>query len=183
MNDNDFGKIIDKDFSGAISISKNKEVVFEKAFGYLDKSNKIANNINTRFQTASGCKVFTAVGILQLIEKKLLKLDSKIGDILDLNLNDIDSNVTIEQLLNHTSGVPDYFDETIMEEYEELWIDYPMYKIRNLSNLLPLFIEKPMMYKAGEKFQYNNSGYVLLGLIIEKITRMDFKSGYLIIKD
>lgn len=80
----------------------------------------------------------------------------------------------MKQLLNHTSGVPDYFDESVMEKYEELWIDYPNYKIRHNSDLLPLFINKPMMYSKGEKFQYNNTGYVLLATIfivlIQRIT-------------
>ena len=80
----------------------------------------------------------------------------------------------MEQLLNHTSGVPDYFDESVMEEYEELWVDFPNYKIRHNSDLLPLFITKQIMYPKGEKFQYNNSDYVLLAMIIEKISGMDF---------
>ena len=93
----------------------------------------------------------------------LLNLNDTIGNILDFDLKKIYKNITIEQLLNHTSGIPDYFDESVMNEYAELWIDFPNYKIR-------IFIDKPMMYKAGEKFQYNNTGFVVLGLIIEKIT-------------
>lgn len=58
--------------------------------------------------------------------------------------------------------------------WRELWIDYPNYKIRHNSDLLPLFINKPMMYPKGEKFQYNNTGYVLLAMIIEKTTGMYF---------
>lgn len=57
---------------------------------------------------------------------------------------------------------------------KKLWIDYPNYKIRHNSDLFPLFINKPMMYPKGEKFQYNNTGYVLLAMIIEKITGMYF---------
>ncbi len=52
----------------------------------------------------------------------------------------------MEELLSHTSGIPDYFDESIMEEYEDLWRDYPNYKIRSNRDLLPLFLDKPMMY-------------------------------------
>jgi CubicO group peptidase (beta-lactamase class C family) len=77
-------------------------------------------------------------------------------------------------LLNHTSGIADYFDESIMEEYAELWVDFPNYRIRKSSDLLPLFIDKPMMYPAGEKFQYNNTGFVVLGLVIEKLTGLPF---------
>ena len=118
--------------------------------------------------------MFVAVAILQLIERRLLSLDNKIGDILKIDLNRIDPSVTISQLLSHTSGIPDYFDETIMSEYEELWIDYPNYKIRSNKDLLPLFINKPMMYKAGSKFQYNNTGFVVLAMIIEEITCQRF---------
>ncbi len=77
-------------------------------------------------------------------------------------------------MLTHTSGIPDYFDESVMEEYAELWQDYPNYKIRQNGDLLPLFIDKPMMYPAGERFQYNNTGYVVLAMIIEKLTRKPF---------
>ena len=130
--------------------------------------------METKFGSASAGKVFTAVGILQLIDRGTIKLDDTLGTLLDIDLHDIDKDVTVRQLLNHTSGVPDYFDESVMDEYEELWVDFPNYKIRHNSDLLPLFIEKPMMYPKGEKFQYNNSGYVLLAMIIEKVTGMDF---------
>ncbi len=124
--------------------------------------------------TLTAGKVFVAVGILQLIEQGEIRFDDTIGKILDIDLQHIDDEVTVEQLLNHTAGVPDYFDESVMDEYEELWVDYPNYKIRHNSDLLPLFINKPMMYPKGEKFQYNNSGYVLLAMIIEKVTGMYF---------
>jgi CubicO group peptidase (beta-lactamase class C family) len=90
--------------------------------------------------------------------------------VLDFDLHQIDRKITIRQLLNHTSGIPDYCDESKMPDYSDLWVDFPNYKIRKSKDLLPLFIEKPMMYQAGEKFQYNNSGYVILGLVIESVT-------------
>ncbi len=104
-----------------------------------------------------------------MIKRGKIKFDDTLGVLLDIPLNEIDKDVTVKQLLNHTSGVPDYFDESVMDEYEELWIDYPNYKIRHNSDLLPLFINKPMMYPKGKKFQYNNSGYVLLAMVIEKV--------------
>lgn len=64
-----------------------------------------------------------------------------------------------------TSGVPDYFDKSIMKEYEELWIDYSNYKIRHNSDFLPLFINKPMVYTGvkNKKF-YLNGGKVIIGI-------------------
>ena len=166
--------IIGSNFNGIISVRKNNEVIFQKPYGFADIINKIPNEIDTKFATASAGKVFVAVAILKLIEKGKLKLNDCIGNILDFDLKEIDKNITIKQLLNHTSGIPDYFDESTMEEYADLWQNFPNYKIRKSIDLLPLFINKPMMYKAGEKFQYNNSGFVVLGLIIEKITGLLF---------
>ena len=146
MNIRKIDNIIEKDFSGVVSISKNGKKLFCKSYGYADILNKIANEIDTKFATSSGGKIFVAVAILQLIEQGKLSFNTYIGSILDFNLKQIDSKIIIKQLFNHTSGIPDYFDEDVMEEYEELWIDYPNYKIRTSSDLIPLFINKPMMY-------------------------------------
>ncbi len=166
--------LTDTEFRGNILIVQNDNVLFEYSNGYSDLANKVPNTFDTRFATASMGKTFVAAGILQLIERGKLNFNDTLGKLLDLNLKGIDPDVTVEQLLTHTSGVPDYYDETVMDEYEELWTDYPNYKIRHNSDLVPLFIDKPMMYPKGEKFQYNNTGYVLLAMIIERISGTDF---------
>jgi CubicO group peptidase (beta-lactamase class C family) len=166
--------LIPSDFSGVISVRQNDVVLYRKTYGYADLPNKILNEVDTRFATASAGKAFVASGILKLIEQQKLTLDSCIGDILDFDLNQIDPKITVKQLLNHTSGIPDYCDESIVTNYADLFIDYPCYKIRTSMDLLPFFIDKPMMYPRGEKFQYNNTGYAVLGLVIEKITGLPF---------
>lgn len=163
-----------KNFRGNILIFKNNQVIFTSSTGLAEQSHLVPNNISTRFGSASAGKVFVSVGILQLIEQNKLSLKSTLNEILSIDLGQIDMNVTIEQLLTHTSGVPDYFDESVMDDYEELWKDFPNYRIRRNQDLLPLFIHKPMQYPKGTKFSYNNSGFVLLGLIIEEITQMPF---------
>lgn len=167
-------ELFETDFRGNIYVVQGNKVLREKETGFADLANEIPNTLDTKFASASAGKAFVAVGILQLIERGKIKFDDTLGQLLDIDLQNIDVNVTIKQLLNHTSGVPDYFDETVMNEYEELWADYPNYKIRHNSDLLPLFINKPMMYPKGQRFQYNNSGYVLLAAVIEKVTGMDF---------
>lgn len=166
--------LVDVNFRGNVYIVQNNKILCEHVTGFADLANEVPNVIDTKFASASAGKVFVAVGILQLIERGKIKFEDTLEKLLDIDLNNIDGDVTVEQLLNHTSGVPDYFDETIMDEYEELWTDYPNYKIRCNSDLLPLFIDKPMMYSKGEKFQYNNTGYVLLAMIIEKVTGVMF---------
>lgn len=170
----DIKGMIDESFRGSIYIVQNDRVLCERVSGFADLPNEIPNTLETRFASASAGKVFVAAGILQLIEGGRIRFDDTLGTLLDIPLNDIDMDVTVRQLLIHTSGVPDYFDESVMDEYEELWADYPNYKIRHNSDLLPLFINKPMMYPKGTKFQYNNSGYVLLAMIMEKVTGMYF---------
>lgn len=161
---------IDAGFRGCIQIAAHGKTIFEKAYGYADLPNRIPNETDTKFATASAGKVFVAAGILQLIEKGVLDFNDTIGDILDFDLKAIDRHITVEELLTHTSGIPDYFDESIMEEYEDLWRDFPNYKIRSNRDLLPLFLEKPMMYPRGSRFQYNNAGFVVLAMIMESIT-------------
>jgi CubicO group peptidase (beta-lactamase class C family) len=161
-------------FNGAVSVVKSGKILFQEAFGYSDMPNKIANKIDTRFATASAGKVFVATGILQLIEENKLEFETSIGDILPFDLGAIDKKVTIKQLLTHTSGITDYFDESVLDDYAELWRDFPNYKIRKSLDLLPMFTDKPMLHQPGEHFQYNNAGFVLLGLVIEAITKQPF---------
>ena len=169
-----YEELIGPGFRGAGYILQNNEVVLEFTNGYRDYANELPNTIDTKFASASAGKVFVAVGILQLIEKGKLKFDDTIGELIKIDWKAIDRDITVEQLLTHTSGIPDYFDESVMEEYEELWIDYPNYKIRQNDDLLPLFIDKPMMYPKGTKFRYNNTGYAVLAMIIERVTGQAF---------
>ena len=167
-------KSITQNLRGAAYIVRNDEVLYSCCGGFADLANEIPTTHETRFATASMGKTFVATGILQLIEKGILKLEDTLGDILDTDLKEIDPNVTVKHLLTHTSGVPDYFDESVMNDYEALWTDYPNYRIRHNSDMFPLFIDKPMMYPKGQRFQYNNTGYILLAGIIEKVTGMSF---------
>jgi len=166
--------LIPANFNGVVSVSKNGESLFKKAYGYADLPNKRPNRTDTIFEVASGSKAFVATGIMKLIEEGKLSLDSAIGGLLDFDLKQISPDITVRQLLNHTSGIPDYFDESEMDDMTELWAKFPNYLIRKPSDMVQTFIDKPMMYPPGEKFQYNNTGYTVLAMIIEKVTGMEF---------
>ncbi len=166
--------LIPPDFRGAAYVLQDDKVVVEHVSGYRDFVNELPNTIDTRFASASAGKVFVAAGILQLIEAGKIQFDDTLEKLIKTDWKSIDPQITVEQLLNHTSGIPDYYDETVMSEYEDLWADFPNYKIRHNEDLLPLFIDKPMMYPKGTKFQYNNTGYVVLAMIIERATGMPF---------
>lgn len=166
-------KSLENKMRGIIYINEDgkEEVLID---GYRQLTEELPINQDTSFPTASAGKVFVAVAILHLIEEGKLTLESTIGEVLSIELHDIDPEVTVFQLLTHTSGVPDYCDEEVILDYADLWIDYPNYKIRTQSDLLPLFITEPMKFPKGERFEYNNSGFVFLGLIIEEITGAPF---------
>lgn len=157
-------------FRGAVLITRGEEVLFEHASGSRDLANDVPNDADTRFATASAGKVFVAVGILRLIDEGRLRFEDTIGKLLSVEWRAIDPEITVEELLTHTSGIPDYFDESVMIEYEELWQDFPNYRIRSNRDLLPLFIDKPMAFPRGERFAYNNAGFVVLAMIIEEVT-------------
>ena len=166
--------LIAKDFNGVVSIRHKGQVLVEEAYGYADLPNRRPNRLDTIFVTASAGKVFTATGILKLIEQDKLSLDSTIGDLLDFDLKKIDPAITVRQLITHTSGIPDYYDESKGGQYSDLFSDIPSYNIRKNSDFIPFFIDLPMMYPRGEKFQYNQTGFITLGLIIESVTGLLF---------
>lgn len=165
---------IGKGFSGVVSIVHKGEPLLCESHGYADIANQIPNRAHTRFATASAGKAFVAAAVVQLIGQEELGMNSSIGSLLDFDLGKIDPAITVRQLLSHTSGIPDYFDEETMSDYGALWEDYPNYKIRANADLIPLFIGKPMAYPAGERFRYNNTGYAMLGMIIERVAGMAF---------
>lgn len=166
----DNGEVL-KNFSGAILIKRGDEIVFSYEGGFANRNWKVPNTLDTRFRVASISKMFTAVAIAQLVEKGALSFDSKLHDILDLKNTHISEDITVHHLLTHTSGISDYYDESTGDEgWNELWRERPIYNLRTLEDYLELFIHKEMEAKAGEKFKYNNAGYVLLGVIIEKLT-------------
>lgn len=166
--------IVPPSFRGCVLVRKNGETLLEISQGFRDPANELPNRMDTRFPTASAGKAFVGAAVMQLIERGRLSSDTRLGDVLDFDLGKIDRSVTIHQLLSHTSGVPDYFDESVMDDYAELWSDFPNYKIRKNADLFPLFFEKNMLYSPGERFQYNNSGFVLLAAVIERITGLPF---------
>ncbi|TDL31782.1 class A beta-lactamase-related serine hydrolase [Jeotgalibacillus sp. S-D1] len=175
MNTNRLIEKLDKvsrevDFSGVIYAKQGTEAVVNESYGYANRSDQLPNNSMTRFGIASGCKLWTAIAVSQLVEKGQVTFQTKLKDCLPIAFPYFDPCITIHHLLTHTSGIPDYFDEEVMDDFEELWVKLPMYHMKRLHDFLPLFQQKKMMFQAGEKFYYNNAGYILLGLLVEQLS-------------
>lgn len=161
-------------FSGTVLVEQSDVVLADASFGYANRAEQLPNQAGTRYGIASGCKLFTAIAICQLVEEGKLSFDTNLQEYLDIDLPKGSEHITIHHLLTHTSGVPDYFDEDIMDNFEDLWIEKPMYHIRRLQDFLPLFQHGHMKFVPGERFHYNNAGFILLGLLVEKISGLVF---------
>lgn len=168
-------KATEINFSGVIFGKKEKETMFHLAYGFANRADELQNKENTRFGIASGCKLFTAIAICQLVEQELISFKTRLKDCLRANFPYFSEEVTVHHLLTHSSGIPDYFDEAVMDDFEELWQERPMYLINTLEDFLPMFQEREMMFQPGERFHYNNAGYILLGIIIEEISGLTFQ--------
>ncbi len=163
-------------FSGVVSVASlgDPGPSLDLAFGLAERGHRVPNSVETRFAMASGCKGFTAVAIGLLIDAGKLELATQLGDCVPERRFKF-AQVTIGQLLNHTSGVPDYFDEEVATDYAALWRDRPCYGMTKAENFLPLFADLPMKAPPGSGFHYCNSGFILLGLAIEALTGRDHR--------
>ncbi|MBI9013961.1 MAG: serine hydrolase [Clostridiales bacterium] len=162
--------IEEKKFSGVITIQKKNKIIYNRAFGYLDRANKVRNDINTSFGIASGTKLFTALGVLKLVESKQLSLDSKLFDIIERPFASYDPNVTIKQLLSHTSGLPDYYDEDLIDDFDNFKVSVPWHELLKPSDYMAVMPDRPMKFSPGENFHYNNGAFVFLAMVIESLS-------------
>nr|WP_255437538.1 serine hydrolase domain-containing protein [Thalassobacillus sp. CUG 92003] len=125
-----------KSFSGVVGIKQNGGGEAYAAYGFADRADERLNNQATRFGIASGCKLFTSVAICQLVENGSLQINTKLKDCLDHIFPFGNEDVTIHHLLTHTSGMPDYFNEATMDDFEQLWERTPMYSLRRFITIM-----------------------------------------------
>ena len=171
-----FQDLDEKDeFSGVVLITKGEKEIYSGAFGYASRSWKIKNSMDVRFDTASITKLFTTVGILQLIDQNKLSLETSAIDYLGLEDTKISKDVNVFHLLTHTSGIGDDCEEENGEVYEDLWKTKPNYSIKNTEDFLPQFVHKEPNFPPGQGCRYCNCSFVLLGLMIEKATGMSYR--------
>jgi CubicO group peptidase (beta-lactamase class C family) len=154
--------IIDADFSGALMLKRGDQILYQRAVGQADRVFGVANRIDTRFNVASLGKMFTATAILRLVEQERIDLDAPILRYLpDYPVRATAERITARQLLSHSSGVGNYW-EAIAEKPSQAFVE--------ARDFLPLFAHQPLEFTPGERFGYSNSGYVILGLIVEALT-------------
>ncbi|NJM79547.1 MAG: beta-lactamase family protein [Flavobacterium sp.] len=152
-------------FMGSLAIQEGNTVVFAKGYGYSDVSTKTKANENTKYKIGSISKTLTAVVIMQLIEEKKLKLETPLATFYP-NVKNADK-ITIEALLHHRSGIPDYINQDSITSEELKAPDLKEAIFTKITNYDSIF-------EPDSKFQYSNSNYYLLGGIIEKVTKKSY---------
>lgn len=154
--------------SGVLLVAKDGKTIASKAAGVANKATKAAIDLNTKFNLGSMNKMFTSVAIAQLAQAGRLSFTDTIGKHLtDYPNREVADKVTIHHLLTHTSGLGFYWNEKWMAQRE---------KLLTVAAHLPLFASDPPAFAPGEKFQYSNSGFMVLGAIIEKVSGQDYYS-------
>jgi CubicO group peptidase (beta-lactamase class C family) len=152
-----------RQFNGSALVADANGVILKKGYGYANFEWQIPNTTDTRFRLGSITKQFTSMVIMQLVAEGKLELDEKITTYLPDYRKDTGDRVTITQLLNHTSGIPSYTSQP----------GFFANKSRNpyeVAAFVKELASGDLEFEPGSKFVYNNSGYFLLGAIIEKVT-------------
>jgi CubicO group peptidase (beta-lactamase class C family) len=158
------------DFSGVVYVQRHGVAVVEFASGNADRANGRRIDRGTRFAVASGTKTFTALTIMSMVESGSLSLDTTLRSILANDLPHVDERVTIDHLLTHRSGVGDYLDESASGIDDHILGSLSAHTLETARDYLPLLNEHGQQSAPGERFAYNNGGFVMLSLVIETIT-------------
>jgi CubicO group peptidase (beta-lactamase class C family) len=154
-------------FNGAVLIAQYGKIIYKKSFGYANYFTKTPINTHTHFQLASVSKQFTAVAIMQLKEKNLLNYDDPIYK--HIPGFPYDSSLTIRSLLTHRSGLSDYAYN--MDKIYDKKIPLTNQKVVEMMIRLKPHID----YRPNAKFSYNNTNYMLLAYIVEKLCGQNFR--------
>jgi len=153
-------------FSGTVMVTRNGKAVFSGAYGLADRDKKLKNELGTQFRIGSMNKMFTAVATMQLVQNGKLKLDGTVGEYLpDYPNKDLASKVTIHHLLTHTGGTGDFFGPEFDKHRLEL---------KSLQDYVQLYGQRGLEFEPGSKWSYSNYGFLLLGVIVQKVSGQDY---------
>jgi CubicO group peptidase (beta-lactamase class C family) len=155
-------------FSGVVLVAREGKPIFKKAFGMADRERNISNQMNTRFCIGSMNKMFTAVAIAQLVEQGKLSYDDLIGKYLGAEwiLPEVGEKVKISHLLSHTSGIAEFLTDELIISSADIY--------RTLEDHKPIVNALSLTFEPGTRWAYCNTGFVLLGAIIEKVSGKNY---------
>jgi CubicO group peptidase (beta-lactamase class C family) len=155
-------------FSGAVLVSEHDHVIFKKGYGLANREWNIPNAPDVKFRIASVTKQFTSMLVMQQVAKGTIRLDAHLSDYLPYCGKDAGSRVTIHHLLNHTSGIPSYTDDPRWQS------DNARVSVGH-DDFAKQFCGGTLQFEPGAQYHYNNSGYYLLGTILEHVTGKSYE--------
>jgi CubicO group peptidase (beta-lactamase class C family) len=161
-------------FSGVVRLDRSGETEFSTAYGFADRAHGILNTPETLFATASGSKGLTALAVMGLVERGTLELGTTARSLLGEDLPLIADDVTIEHLLAHRSGIGDYLDEDAVDDIDDYLMPVSVHELATTEQFLPVLGGHETVFPAGQRFAYNNGGYVVLALLAERASGVDF---------
>jgi CubicO group peptidase (beta-lactamase class C family) len=156
-------------FTGTVLVSEHDKVIFKKGYGLANREWNIPNTPEVKFRLGSITKQFTSMLIMQQVAKGTIKLDGHLSDYLPYYRQDTGSKVIISQLLSHTSGIPSYTDDP--KFFPDVSRNY--YAV---DDFVKKFCSGDLQFVPGTKFHYDNSGYFLLGAILEHVTGKTYEA-------
>ena len=161
-------------FSGVVRVERAGSVELESAYGLADRGHEIPNTVETQFAVASGTKGFTALAVVNLIGDGALELTTTARSVLGGDLPLIDEGVTVEHLLSHRSGIGDYLDEEAVEDMTDYVMPISVHELAATEEYLAVLAGHDTVFPPGERFAYNNGGFVVLALIAERASGVSF---------
>ncbi|WP_327633886.1 beta-lactamase family protein [Kribbella sp. NBC_00482] len=161
-------------FSGVVRVDRAGATELCRAYGYADRAHGILNTVETQFASASGTKSLTALAVMSLIERGTFELGTTARSLLGKDLPSIADDVTIEHLLAHRSGIGDYLDEDEVGDITDYVMPVSVHKLATTEQYLPVLDGHKTLSPAGERFAYNNGGYVVLALLAERASGINF---------
>lgn len=161
-------------FSGVVTVERDGRPVATVVRGHADRANRRPITTATRFGVASVTKGLTALAVASLVEDGLVTVTTTLRSVIGEDLPHVHDRVTIGQLLEHTSGVGDYLDEDELDDVDAQVLDVPVDRLARPEAYLAVIDGHPQRSDPGERFAYNNGGYVMLSIAIERLTGRSF---------
>jgi CubicO group peptidase (beta-lactamase class C family) len=157
-----------------VRVDHRDETVLCSAYGLADRGHELPNIPETLLATASASKGLTALTVMSLVERGVLSLETTARSLLGADLPLIADDVTVEHLLAHRSGIGDYLDEDSVADIADYVMPVPVHELATTEQYLPVLDGHPTVFPAGERFAYNNGGYVVLALLAERVSGTAF---------
>lgn len=162
-------------FSGVVRVDRTGRTELARAYGAADRARGTPNTIDTLFATASGVKGFTALVVMSLVERGALSLSTTVRSVLGADLPLIADDVTLEHLLAHRSGIGDYLDEDEIADITDYVMPVPVHELATTEQYLAVLGGHETVFPADERFSYCNGAFVVLALIAERVSGVEFQ--------